>query len=116
MTITDALNIVGSTQPDAATQFLKATTTEQLVSAFKPSVSNALNTVNATKYWSEVMGEYNKIPLLGQVNTDLPDYVTRQAISGLFVMIAKEEANIRKNPLGQTSPIIKKVFGSVKPR
>ena len=114
MTITDALNMVSSTQPDACTQFLKATTNEQLVASFKPAVTNALNTTNATKYWGEVMALYNKIPLVGQIDTDLPDYVTRQAINGLFVMIAKEEANIRQNPLGQTSPVIKKVFGSVK--
>jgi hypothetical protein len=48
------------------------------------------------------------------VNTDLPDYVTHKALDGLFYMVAKEEAKVRKDPAGQASELIKKVFGSVK--
>ena len=111
LTFTDAMNIVDNSQPDAATQFLQRTTTEQLVNAFKPSIKTALDNTNATKYWSTVMENYDKIPFVQHVETDLPDYVTRKAISGLFVMVAREEANIRKNPFGTSSPMVKKVFG-----
>ena len=60
------------------------------------------------------MTNYNKIPFHQKVETDLPDYVTRKAISGLFYMIAQEEAKIRKDPLAQTSDLLKKVFGNAK--
>jgi hypothetical protein len=31
----------------------------------------------------------------------------------LYLMIAKEEAAIRKDPLGQASGLLKKVFGAI---
>jgi len=114
MTISDAINIVNNKQQDAATQFLKRTTTDQLVAAFKPSIKDALDKVNATKYWSDIMTQYNRIPFHSPVETDLPDYVTRKAIDGLFYMIAQEEAKIRKDPMAQTSALLKKVFGNAK--
>jgi uncharacterized protein DUF4197 len=114
MNIDDAMNIVNNKQQDAATQFLQRTTTDQLVAAFKPSIKEALDKVEATKYWAEIMGTYNKIPFHQKVETDLPDYVTRKAISGLFYMVAQEEAKIRKDPMAQASDLLKKVFGNAK--
>lgn len=114
MTITDAINIVSNKQPDAATQFLQRTTTEQLVVAFKPSIKSALDKTLATKYWGDIMSRYNRIPFVTKVNTDLPDYVTRKAIDGLFYVVAQEEAKIRKDPMAQTTDILKKVFGGIK--
>lgn len=114
MTITDAIAIVSNKQTDAATRFLERTTTEQLVIAFKPAIKTALDKTLATKYWNEVMSRYNKIPFVAKVNTDLPDYATRKAISGLFYMVAQEEAKIRKDPVAQTTNILQKVFGGIK--
>jgi hypothetical protein len=114
MTVNDAVNIVSNTQADAATQFLQRTTTESLVVSFKPSIKSALDKTLATKYWADIMSKYNQIPFVKKINTDLPDYVTRKAISGLFYMIAQEEAKIRKDPLARTSDILKKVFGNIK--
>lgn len=114
MTITDAVNIVSNKQTDAATRFLERTTTEQLVAAFKPSIKTALDRTLATKYWKDIMTRYNQIPFVAKVNTDLPDYATRKAISGLFYMVAQEEAKIRKDPKTAASSIIEKVFGSIK--
>lgn len=114
MTITDAINIVNNKQSDAATRFLERTTTEQLVVSFKPAIKTALDKTLATKYWKDIMTRYNKIPFVRKVNTDLPDYATRKAISGLFYMVAQEEAKIRKDPKAAASSIIEKVFGSIK--
>ncbi|MCX6200265.1 MAG: DUF4197 domain-containing protein [Bacteroidetes bacterium] len=114
MTLNDAISIVSNKQPDAATQFLQRTTTESLVSAFKPAIQTALDKSLATKYWTDITGYYNKIPFVSPVNTDLPDYVTRKAITGLFYMVAQEEAKIRKDPINQGSEIINKVFGAFK--
>jgi hypothetical protein len=114
MTLTDAVGIVSNTQQDAATQFLKRTTTDALVGAFKPQVNQVLEQTMTTTLWSNVMGQYNKLPFVSPVNTDLSDYVTRKALDGLFVMTAQEEAKIRKDPAGTASDIISKVFGKYK--
>ena len=34
-----------------------------------------------------------------------------KAIEGLFVMIAREEKNIRENPVARTTDLLKRVFG-----
>lgn len=109
MTISDAWAILKGEQ-DAATQYLKRTTSDQLKGKFKPVIQNSLNKVNATKYYGDLVNTYNKIPLVDKVNPNLDDYATDLAIQGLFVMIAKEEANIRQNPVARTTDILKRVF------
>jgi hypothetical protein len=113
MTIDDAFSILKG-QPDAATQYLKKTTTSQLKEKFKPVVQKSLDKVSATKYYGDLVGTYNKIPLVEKVNPDLNEYATDMAIQGLFIMIAKEEKNIRQDPLARTSDLLKRVFGSNK--
>lgn len=113
MTIDDAFAILKG-EPDGATQFLKRTTTSQLKEKFKPVVQSSLDKVSATKYYGDLVGTYNKIPLVQKVNPDLNEYATDMAIQGLFIMIAKEEKNIRQDPLARTSDLLKRVFGSQK--
>lgn len=110
MNIQDALGILKG-DATAATDYLKRTTNAQLVELFKPKIQASLDEVGATKYYGDLANSYNKIPLTKQkVNPDLNAYVTQKAIDGLFVLIAEEEKNIRENPLGRTSDLMKKVF------
>jgi hypothetical protein len=111
MTIQDSWAILRG-ENDAATQYLKRTTSEQLKSKFKPVIQNSLNKVNATKYYSDIVTRYNQLPLVQKVNPNLDDYATDRAIEGLFLMIAKEEKNIRENPVARTTELLKKVFGA----
>lgn len=111
MTIQDAWGILRGEQT-AATQYLKRTTTAQLTEKFKPVIQKSLNNVNATKYYSDLVNTYNKIPMVQKANPNLDDYATEKAIDGLFVMVAKEEKNIRENPGARTSDLLKKVFAS----
>ena len=111
MTIEDAWAILRG-QDDAATQYLKRTTSGLLKEKFKPVIQNSLNKVSATKYYSDIVTRYNQIPLVQKVNPDLDDYATDKAIDGLFLMIAREEKNIRENPVARTTEILKRVFGA----
>lgn len=114
MTLTDALNIVKGPK-DAATQYFKQKTSEKLTAAFKPSVESSLEKVNATKYYSDIVTRYNDFPTtFKKINPDLTSYVVGKAVDALFDQVAKEEANIRANPMGQASALLQKVFGSVK--
>ena len=109
MTIQDAWGILRG-EDDAATNYLRRTTSAELRGKFKPVIKRALDKTNATKYYSDIINTYNKIPFIDQVNPDLDDYATQKAIDGLFVLIEKEEQNIRENPLARTSDLLKKVF------
>lgn len=110
MTFQDAKNILFGSE-GAATEYLVSKTRTGLEAAFQPKISNSLDKVNATKYWGDIMGTYNKIPFVNKVNEDLPAYVTGKAVDGLFLQIAKEEAAIRANPIERTTSLLKKVFG-----
>jgi len=112
MSIQDALSILNGGN-DAATQYLKRTTSAALTNAFKPVIKQSLDKVHATEYWATVFDTYNKMPTtFKKVNPDLPSYVTERALNGVFVYIAQEEAKIRKDPNAQVTDLLKKVFGS----
>jgi hypothetical protein len=113
MTIQDAWSILKG-ENDAATQFLKRTTSSLLKEKFKPVIRTSLDKVSATKYYGDIVKRYNQLPLVQKVNPDLDDYATDRAIEGLFIMIAKEEKNIRQNPVARTTELLRKVFGAQK--
>lgn len=110
LTFKDVMDILFGAD-NAATQYLKRTTSPQLKLKFKPVISNSMDKVNATKYWGEVTSRYNNIPFVQPVETDISAYVTDKALDGLFHVIEKEEKKIRKDPLQRTTALLKKVFG-----
>lgn len=109
MTITDARNILLGSQ-DAATSYLRNKTTEELYGKFNPVIISSLDKVGANDVWKNIINRYNAIPLTANVNPDLSDYVTQQALDGVFTMIAVEEQQIRTNVEARTSNILRRVF------
>jgi len=112
MTVADALGIVRGTQ-DAATQYFRRKTSDDLIVAFTPSVKSALDRTQATRYYADIANGYNRLPLaFEKVDPDLAAYVVGKAVDALFDQIAREEANIRANPVARTTDILRKVFAS----
>ena len=111
MTIQDAWAILKGDK-DAATQYLKRTTSTQLQAAFMPVIQKSLEKTNATRYYTELVTRYNQIPLVQKVNPNLDEYATQKAMDGLFQLVAQEEANIRENPIARTTELLRKVFAN----
>ena len=110
MTITDATNILLGNQ-NSATEYFKRTTTSSLMEKFKPVIAASLAKVGATKYWGDATTQYNRLPMVTRVNTDLSDYATQKAIDGMFIQVAQEELTIRNNLGARSSTLLQKVFG-----
>jgi len=111
MTVADALGIVRGNK-DAATQYFRRRTSDDLIAAFAPSVKASLDRTQATRYYADVANGYNRLPLsFEKVDPDLAAYVVGKAVDALFDEIAVEEANIRANPVARTTDILRKVFG-----
>ena len=110
LTFSDVWNILTG-QKDAATQYLKRTTSSQLTSAFAPIMQQSLSKVGATRYYTDLATTYNQLPLGKPVQTDLTQYATEKAVEGLFTLIAQEEVNIRENPVARTTELLRRVFG-----
>ena len=95
---------------NAATEYLKNTTTQSLVQAFSPKIEASLSKVGADQVWNNIITKYNSIPLVTKVEPNLTSYVTEKAIDGLFLQIAQKEEDIRTNISSRTTPLLQKVF------
>jgi hypothetical protein len=100
---------------NAATNYLKEKTTTDLIARFRPIVEQATSKVALAEHWSTLASAYNKAGFITgsqAVDTDLNAYVTQRAIDGLFVLVAEEEARIRKDPMARTTDLLRRVFGA----
>lgn len=109
MTFDDAKKILNG--PDnAATEYFKTKTQQNLFNAFAPKVKTSLDNVKVTKYWTDITNTYNKIPFVQKVETDLTKYATDKALVGLFSTLQGEEKKIRQDPAARVTDLLKKVF------
>ncbi|MFK7748768.1 MAG: DUF4197 domain-containing protein [Kordia sp.] len=109
ITFADAKNILLGSD-NAATQYLEGKTTTALYNKFQPVIQNSFAKVGADKIWTNLINNYNKIPLVSKVNPDLTDYVTNEALKGVYKMIAVEEQKIRTKVGSRTTDLLQKVF------
>lgn len=109
ITFADARNILLGAD-NAATVYLNNRTEQELYNRFNPIISNSLDKVGATQVWKNIIDKYNSLPITSRVNPDLPDYVTNEALDGVFLMIAKEEKDIRNTLSARTTDLLRKVF------
>ncbi|UAB81295.1 DUF4197 domain-containing protein [Marixanthomonas sp. SCSIO 43207] len=109
ITFNDAKNILLG--PDnAATNYLQNRTNTALYAKFNPVIQNSFSKVGADQIWSNIINKYNSIPLVNDVNPDLTDYVTNQALKGVYTMISVEEKKIRNQVSARTTTLLKQVF------
>lgn len=111
ITFTDAKNILLG-QNDAATQYLTSKTQTALYAQFKPVINNSFEKVGADEIWENLINRYNAIPFTNDVNPDLTDYVTGEALKGVYAMIAVEEKEIRTKVSSRTTDLLRRVFGA----
>lgn len=112
MSLADAKSILTGPQ-DAATQYFKRTTSKQMGEKFLPIVTKATENVQLAASYNKYAEMGSKFGVVKKEDANIEQYVTNKALDGLYLMIAKEEAVIRKDPLGQASSLLKKVFGSI---
>ncbi|HKT74254.1 MAG TPA: DUF4197 domain-containing protein [Steroidobacteraceae bacterium] len=112
MTLADAKSILTGGE-DAGTQYFKQATSAALATKFKPIVARETAKLQLASRYNEYAGKAAGLGLISAQDANLNDYVTSRALDGLFSRIADEERAIRKDPLGQTSSLIKKVFSAL---
>ena len=80
---------------------------------FLPIVKSATEKVNLAQQYNKFAEMGNKYGLVKKEDANLEQYVTQKTLDGVYLMMAQEEAAIRKDPIGQASSLIKKVFGAI---
>ena len=112
MTVQDAKSILSGPQ-DSATQYLNKTSREQIRAKFLPIVKQATDQVGLAKQYNSFAGQAASFGVIDAKSANIENYVTEQALDGLFAMIAEQEASIRENPAGAATSLAKKVFGAL---
>jgi hypothetical protein len=112
MSVQDAKNILTGGD-DAATRYFRRTTHDKLALRFLPIVKSATAKVGVAQRYNEFAGKGAQLGLLDAREANLDTYITDRALDGLYSMLADEERAIRKDPLGQSSGLIRKVFGAI---
>ncbi len=112
MTFDVARQILFTGKDDSATQFFRKNSEETLREKFRPIVEEFTEKTGVTQKYKAMIGKAGfAAQFLGKDATDLDGYVTQKALDGLFLLIADEEKKIRKDPLGRTTSLLRKVFG-----
>jgi hypothetical protein len=112
MSLEDAKHILTGGD-DAATQYFKQATYSPLKAKFAPIIGRTTEKVKLGQTYDAVAKKAVALGVLKPEDATLQSYVTDKTLDGLFVMMAEEERAIRKDPLGQASSLLKKVFGAV---
>lgn len=131
MTLEDAQKILAGKE-NAATEYFQANTTESLKKMITPIIQETMKQNQVAGYYDTFNSYYKQYGkglvessgamdlakglgvdsyLPSSSDENLDEYVTDNAINGLFKMIAEQEASIRTNPVEQTTSLLKQVFG-----
>jgi len=109
LTLADAKNILLGNK-NAATNYLQQATNTALYTKFEPVIKNSFKKVGADQIWKNLITRYNNLPLTNDVNPDLTNYVTGEALKSVYKMVEKEELNIRTKVSSRTTDLLRKVF------
>ncbi|HEY0842393.1 DUF4197 domain-containing protein [Methylotenera sp.] len=112
MSVADAKAILTGGD-DAATQYFKKTTSTPMAEKFLPIVKKATENVQLAQQYNKFAEMGSKYGVVKKEQANLEQYVTQKTLDGVYLMMAKEEAAIRKDPVGQASSLLKKVFGTM---
>jgi hypothetical protein len=112
MTVQDAKGILTGGD-EAATQYFRKATQPQLLTRFKPIVARETAKLKLGSLYDQYAGKASQFGLVKAQDANLNDYVTSRALDSLFGAIGEEERAIRKDPMGQASSLIRKVFGAL---
>jgi len=110
ISVQDAIKIVKGGQT-SVTDFFATKTRTPLGEQFLPIVTKATEKVALADKFNAVAGKAAKMGLLKGDDANIQRYVTGKALDGLYLMIGEEERNIRRDPVGTGSAILRKVFG-----
>jgi hypothetical protein len=113
MSIQDAKSILTGGD-DAGTQYFRRVTADKLRERFLPIVKRSTDKLKVAGQYNSLAGQASKLGLVDAQDASIESYVTGKALDGLFLMMANEERAIRKDPMGQASSLLKRVFGAVR--
>ena len=112
MSVQDAKGIL-SGGDTAATDYFRRATRTQLTQRFLPIVKRATDRVGLAQQYNSLAEQGAALGLMKEDEASIERYVTQKAVDGLYFMIGEQEKAFRRDPVGATSSIVRKVFGAL---
>jgi len=113
MSVGDAKKILGGGDT-SVTAFFADKTRTPLSQKFLPVVTRSTEKVGLAGKYNQIAGKAAELGLVRREDASIQQYVTGQALDGLYFMIGEEERKIRRDPVGSGSAVLSKVFGALK--
>jgi hypothetical protein len=113
MSVQDAKGIL-SGGDTAATDYFRRATRTQLTQRFLPIVKRATDRVGLAQQYNSLAEQGAALGLMKEDEASIERYVTQKAVDGLYFMIGEQEKAFRRDPVGATSSIVRKVFGAIR--
>lgn len=110
MSVEDALGIVSGNQT-AATDYFRGQTEQSLRARYAPIVQDNLKKTGFYDQYQSMLAVYDKLPLTDKPNLNAEDYIIDQSLAAVYDSMAKEEALIRRDPVGRGTALIGTIFG-----
>ncbi len=95
---------------DSITSYFKQSMSGPIGESLTPIIKQSLESVGAASTYEKIMKQYNALPFVKKVDSDISSLVKSQALDGIFDRLATEEAAIRKDPAKQTTNLLKQLF------
>ena len=112
MSVQDAQGILTGAD-NAATEYFRSNTEAELTQRMRPIVETATASTGVTSAYKDMLGAAGGFAgMMPATATDIDGYITSKTLDGLFLMIAKEERKIRKNPMARSTELLQKVFSA----
>jgi len=109
MSVQDAWAILNGPE-DAATQYFRNDTEQQLRRNFRPIITQSMSEVGVYAEYQRLLVSYEKIPFSKKPDLDIEGYVLQKTLDGIFVLVAQEEEKIRKDPAARVTELLRTVF------
>lgn len=113
MSVADA-RVILTGGDTAGTDYFRKATSEKLAAKFLPIVKASTDKLQVAGQYNNVAGQASKLGLVDARDATIESYVTAKALDGLYLMMAREEQAIRRDPAGQASKLLQKVFGALR--
>ena len=111
LTFQDVMGIYQG-EDNAATQYLRGKMAAPLKEEMRPIINKSLAEVGAVKVFNDLIGRYNRLPLVEDIDANLDEHVLGYANQAIFAQLEDQEAAIRKDPVARSTALLRQVFGS----
>jgi hypothetical protein len=109
MSLADGWSILRGSD-DAATQYFRRTTESKLTTKFRPAITNSMKSVGFYNDYRALLKTYEKLPFTKKPDLNIENYILKQSLDGLFLLVAAEEKKIRTDPSARVTDLLKSVF------